>query len=113
MDKLTNHQNILLKVLNNHVALPSHHFPNIQDILVVNEAKNHFILLSNGWKNDSYIHQIVFHLELKSTGEIWILENRTDVLIDKELISNGINPRYIFNYMNEQNSEKYEQAKAA
>jgi len=37
-----------------------------------------------------YIHQVAFHIEVKPNGQVWIHENRTDVLIDEELIEQGI-----------------------
>lgn len=90
MDKIIKYQKIIEKVLNNHVLLPSSQFPDIQDLLLIDRDKWHFIQLTVGWNNQDYIHQIAFHVEVKSDGKVWIHENRTDILIDEELINEGI-----------------------
>ena len=90
MDTIGIYQKIVEQVLRKHIQLPSSQFPAIQDILIIDSDKRHFIVLSMGWNDQKYIHQVAFHIEVKSNGQVWIHENRTDVLIDEELINEGI-----------------------
>lgn len=90
MDKIVKYQNIVAQVLQKHIGLPSPHFPAIKDLLIIDADKRHFILLSMGWHKQNYIHQITFHIEVKPKGQVWIHENRTDVLIDEELVEKGV-----------------------
>ena len=63
-----------------------------------------------GWKGYEYIHHVSFHLEIKNDGKGWIHENRTDILIENELVEAGIDAKDIIAGMIEPNDEN---AKAA
>ena len=88
--KVKKYKEIVTKVLEGHLFLPSSQMPGIQDKLIINEDSSHFIQLTFGWNNEDYIHQTVFHLEVKLNGQVWVHENRSDILIDDELTNAGI-----------------------
>ncbi len=90
MEKIKKYQTIVEKILKERVAFPNKQFPNLKDMLIIDEKKSHFVLMSVGWDNQEYIHQVLFHLEVKLDGKIWIHENRTDLPIDEILITNSV-----------------------
>ena len=57
--------------------------------LIIDKNENHFILLDIGWQGDEFIHEWVFHIEIKD-DKVWIHEDMTDRSIAKELIDAGI-----------------------
>ena len=57
--------------------------------LIVNTNRTDFIIVSYGWRNKSFRHYIVFHIQIiKET--IWILNNNTDVNLVEIFSQNGI-----------------------
>lgn len=63
--------------------------PDLQTELIIDEGNNHFILLDMGWQNEEFIHEWVFHIEIKD-NKVWIHEDVTDTNIAKQLIDAGI-----------------------
>ncbi|WP_421794621.1 XisI protein [Haliscomenobacter sp.] len=57
--------------------------------VIVDSNGGHYQLLNLGWRKDDYQFYVIFHLELKD-GKVWLQENRTAVLIAKELVERGI-----------------------
>ena len=53
---------------------------------VVDTIHNHFQLIVSGWDDDFFVHAILIHLHIHpKTGNIWILQNNTEIDIDIEL----------------------------
>lgn len=90
MDKLKKYSQLVKETLEEHIGFPSRDYPNLQDMLVVDATQQHFIFLSIGWHKNEYVHDTVYHLEVKSNGKIWIHQLNTDVEIDVELIAKGV-----------------------
>lgn len=53
-------------------------------------AQQHFIFVSIGWHKEEYVHDTVYHLEVKKEGKIWVHQLNTDVEIDLELIEKEV-----------------------
>ena len=63
--------------------------PNIKLQLIVDEASNNYVMFMFGWYKEKYIHNLMFHIELKDE-KVWVYENNTDYLIEDALIESGI-----------------------
>ena len=90
MEKVNKYKNTIEKILKDKAVFPNKQFPNLKDVVIINEERTNFMLLTVGWDAQEYIHQVLFHIEAKSNGKIWIHENRTDLLIDEVLIENKV-----------------------
>lgn len=113
MEKIKKYQTIAEKILKERVAFPNKQFPDLKDMLIIDEQKSHFVLMSAGWDNQEYVHQVLFHLEVKLDGKIWIHENRTDLPIDEIMIANGVDTTDIIAGMIEPYSIDSSNTKAA
>jgi XisI protein len=43
-----------------------------------------------GWNDDKFYFNVLFHLELKADGKIWIWQNNTETMIAKKLHQMGL-----------------------
>ena len=57
--------------------------------VIVDREGGHYQLLNMGWRKNDYQFYVIFHFDIKD-GKVWLQENRTDVLIAKELVEKGI-----------------------
>jgi hypothetical protein len=57
--------------------------------VIIDTKRNHFELVSVGWQKGKFVHDVVFHFDIKD-DKIWIMQNWTDIKISKELISRGV-----------------------
>lgn len=89
MEKAIKYQQIIRSVLEHHLQDAIANMPDVHSELIIDEAGHHFILVDMGWNDKKYIHDWVFHIEIKN-DKIWIHEDLTDIGIAKELIENGI-----------------------
>ena len=89
MDKIEQYKEIIKTELKNWEGYHNSDMPNIEYQLIIDQNQEQFILLSVGWHNESYIHNWLFHLQLKD-GQVWIHEDMTDAGIAKLLQEKGV-----------------------
>jgi len=94
MDKIKKYQNILKKTLEKQANINIANMPKVKSTLIIDKDKKHYILLDIGWNNDEFIHDWVFHFELKGS-KIYGHKNMTDFDIVAALIENGIDKKDI------------------
>jgi hypothetical protein len=70
-------------------AIKSPFMPDVQNKIISDTKNHHYQLVRIGWFEDRHVHYSVFHFEILD-GKVWILENRTDVNIEAELLDAGI-----------------------
>lgn len=63
-------------------------------LVIADRENNHFQLLMQGWDEDNYTFQCLFHLDIID-GKIWIQWNNTAYEIDIELLKKGVAPNEI------------------
>lgn len=90
MGHILNVKEIVKDTLQGFVGLPNEMYPNLQELLIVDEQQQHFVLFTMGWDKKRYVHQTTFHIEVKATGAVWIHKNNTDVPVEYALIEKGI-----------------------
>lgn len=87
MDKIVKYQSIICSVLQSH----DYQTEKVQSLFLADKEKHHYQLLTVGVdKRNAYYLWVRLHLQLKSDGKVWILENRTEYNIADELIAEGI-----------------------
>lgn len=53
---------------------------------IIDTKNNHFQLVKLGWLKQRYIYKVLMHLDISSeTGNIWVQQNNTEMLIDRDL----------------------------
>lgn len=95
MDHLLEKQQLIRTLLEDFISLPSEDYPHLQELLIVDEAQQHFVLFTLGWHQQTYSHTTTFHIELTKEGTIHIHENNTDVPIEVHLVEQGIHEEEI------------------
>lgn len=89
MDKLKNYRKILNKILQWHASIKIDNMPMVTSKLIVDKVENNFVVFDIGWHKKSFIHNIVFHFEIKEE-KIYCYKNASDFDIIGELIESGI-----------------------
>ncbi len=87
--KIKKYQTIITSILKEYADSFNHTPKSIEAKLVFDYERNSFQLLNVGWRNGQYYFYVVFHLEIKN-GKVWLLENRTDMLIAQMMTEQGI-----------------------
>lgn len=61
----------------------------IRDRTIFDEKNNRYAVISEGWDRGERIHHVVADLEIIN-GKVWIQADNTDIVIARELESQGI-----------------------
>lgn len=89
MDKIVAYTQIIEKVLKKHAAMTPENIKTINAQVIIDQKKEHFLLIDSGWHHHKFIHNLIFHLQIKNQ-KIWVLQDRSDIGIAEELTKNGI-----------------------
>ena len=105
MDKLENYRQTIKRVLVEYAAIP-YKYGNIASELVISQDQNRFILITQGWENDTRIHGCVVHLDIIN-NKIWIQRDGTEDGIATDLEAAGIPKSDIVLAFHPQHLRKY------
>lgn len=89
MDRVEKYTELITTILQEKVEKTPQNMPNIWHQLVIDEARKQFILLAMGWYKNEYIHDWIFHIELKNE-QIWVHEDLSDPGIKLILLEKGV-----------------------
>ncbi|MBK8706766.1 MAG: XisI protein [Saprospiraceae bacterium] len=87
--KLDRYEQIIIQTLSEYAEMYNKQQDGLEAKLIVDKEGKHYQLLNMGWRKDDYQFYVIFHFDIKN-GKIWLQENRTDVLIAKELVERGV-----------------------
>jgi len=87
--KVIKYQEMLTNLLTKYADRFNQNADGVKTQPIIDTERNHFQLLRLGWENNRYTFSVVFHFDIKD-GKIWLQENRTDILIAKELVELGV-----------------------
>jgi hypothetical protein len=90
MEKIARYQKIIIDVLNEHAKVKPANLPGIEIQVISDSENHHYQLVHLGWSGSHFIHSVLFHLDIKPDGKIWLQANYTDILIADELVERGI-----------------------
>lgn len=90
MDKIKNYKSIVKKIIEEIAAMiPSDDAVETQ--LIIDDIRGHYLLFSVGWENEDYREYTPFvHIDVKSSGKIWVQHDGTDLRIVLLLSDEGI-----------------------
>ncbi len=58
---------------------------------IIDLQENHFQLVRIGWYEQRFLYSVLIHLDINpKTGNIWIQQNNTEILLDVDLGKLGI-----------------------
>ncbi|MFD2573975.1 XisI protein [Spirosoma soli] len=88
--KRDRYRQILLDLLNHWAAYTPVNLSEAEGQVIADLQRDHFQLVRIGWQGDAFIHNTIFHFDIKSNDKIWIQANWTDTDIAVELINRGV-----------------------
>lgn len=85
--KIEKHQKILSKYVEGLAYKYNHALGNDATYQAITDTKhNHFQLVVIGWAKQKFIYEVLMHLDIHpETGNIWVQQNNTEILIDEDL----------------------------
>jgi len=86
---MKNYEDIVIQTLEEYADMFNQQRDGLEAKVIVDREGKHYQLLNSGWRKDEYQFYVIFHFDIKN-GKVWLQENRTDVLIAKELTDKGI-----------------------
>lgn len=89
MDRIEKYKNIIQEELTYRASIPIANAPEVKRYLIINKDRTEFVLLSIGWHDKSYRHNLVFHVGVKNE-KVLIYEDNTDVGIANKFAESGI-----------------------
>jgi hypothetical protein len=91
MEPLKKYQQILVHFLEECALVRYANGPELEQQVIADYERNHFQLATVGWHKGRFIHEVVFHFDLKD-GKVFIQQNWTDLRVADELKARGIAP---------------------
>ncbi|HAA27615.1 MAG TPA: XisI protein [Cyanobacteria bacterium UBA8553] len=88
MDTLEHYRNSIEKILKEHASIPYSHGQINQDVIIDGD-RNHFLLMNTGWDGEQRIHGCVVHVQIIN-DKIWIQRDGIEDGITSELITAGV-----------------------
>ena len=95
MDRLTTYHQAIVAEMEYQASIPISNRPDTQRHLIIDPERRRYALFNLGWDGNDFIHGLLFHLELKADGMIWLHANFTDIEISRNLIERGVDPKHI------------------
>ncbi len=81
-------QSLLEKILSDYAKLP-YRYGDVTTYLVVNQDRNHFLLMQEGWEENRRVHGCLVHAEIRNQ-KIWIHYDGIEGGIANELTDLGV-----------------------
>ena len=88
MDKLDQYRQIIEQILTEYIAIP-YKYGDIISELIISQDKNRYIVITQGWEEDTRVHGCLMHLNIVD-GKIWIQRDGTEDGIATDLEAAGI-----------------------
>jgi hypothetical protein len=90
MDRLDYHRKIIKKIITEyHQFNLKSQSTTLESAVVFDEEREHYLLLTMGWKKDERIKGVTIHVRLHN-GKIWIEEDWTEEGVATDLLREGI-----------------------
>ncbi|CCH56631.1 FdxN element excision controlling factor protein [Fibrisoma limi BUZ 3] len=89
-EKRERYRQILLDLLQQWAAYTPVNLSEAEGQIIADLQRDHFQLVRLGWQGDAFVHNTVFHFDIKEDGKIWIQANWTDTDIAADLVSRGV-----------------------
>lgn len=88
MDRLEQYRDNIYKILSSHADIP-YSYGDIKSEVVVNQDRNHYLLMISGWDGNLRIHGCVVDVEIIN-DKIWIQRDGIEDGITDDLVTAGV-----------------------
>lgn len=89
MEKINFYKDIIQEELTYQASKHPSNAPSLEQQLIVDKERKHFLVMILGWHDYDYVHNCVFHVEVKS-DMVYIHEDNTNIMLAERLIEKGI-----------------------
>lgn len=89
MDKKQKYEKAILTLLNDYARIKPVNWRTAENQVIADRENHHYQLVRLGWKEQQYLHFVVFHFDIKG-DKIWVQQNHTDLPIADELEDLGV-----------------------
>jgi hypothetical protein len=90
MDKLTDYQKIIRRILNEYIELDKRQpTPGVEYLLVADDKGGHYMWLNLGWSNNKRLNAETVYVRLRD-GKFWIETDWTERGIALDLLEAGV-----------------------
>jgi len=85
--KIEGHQQVLVQYIRKLAEKCNNSLGNkLKYQAIVDMEGNHFQLICIGWRGQRHIYSVLIHFDIHpETGNIWVQQNNTEILLDEEL----------------------------
>jgi hypothetical protein len=95
MDTIETHKKLVKELVEEISQLGQSSYPEIENDLIIDDERGHYLLYSNGWLNDRRTYGCFLHIDVKSDGRVYLQHDGTNLVIAKELVAKGIDKKNI------------------
>ena len=89
--KIKQHQAVLVEWLDDRASERNNSLGNsLEYHAVADTTRHHYQLICMGWLGNKFVYSLLFHLDIKPDGKVWIQQNNTEMLIGQELVERGV-----------------------
>lgn len=88
--KREQYRQILLDLLEQWAAYTPVNISEHEGQIIADVQRDHYQLVRIGWQDKRFIHNTVFHFDIKANDKVWIQANWTDVDIAVDLVGRGV-----------------------
>lgn len=89
MQTFKKYEQAIIDFLNNYANLYKNGRSQLSPKIVVDKESHQYLLTITGWDEDRYVYGLLFHFEIINE-KIWLQQNATECLVDKELAKYGV-----------------------
>jgi hypothetical protein len=88
MDTLNYYRDAIERILREHASIP-YKYGQIEQQVIIDADRNHFLLMNAGWDDVQRIHGCVVHVQIIDS-KIWIQRDGIESGITEELVTAGV-----------------------
>jgi hypothetical protein len=89
MDKIVNYKRIVRELIEYIASIaPSSKEVEVQKI--IDDVNGHYLMYSVGWEGKRWVYGSFVHIDVKSSGRVWIQHDGTDLRLAEDLSERGI-----------------------
>ncbi len=81
MDKIKKYQTLIIDFLKEYSKYSFVNAPEIELQVICDNETNHFQLTQVGWHGHKFVHNAIFHFDIKTNGKIWIQKTKQICLL--------------------------------
>lgn len=88
MDRIDEFRDLIYKILSYYASIP-YRYGEIITYVLVDQDRNHFMLMQEGWQGKQRIHGMIVHVEIRDR-KLWIHYDGIEDGITDELVAGGV-----------------------